>query len=87
MALECSIRLRIPIVNKQRMEIVFTALSPETRTLATRANTTLRKGNGLLILNVKAKDSVALRAVSNAYLRWINSLINVLNILEAQIAD
>jgi tRNA threonylcarbamoyladenosine modification (KEOPS) complex Pcc1 subunit len=87
MALKCSIRLKIPMVNKRLLEIIFRALDPETRTLATRANTTLRKGNGLLILDVNTKDPVALRAVSNAYLRWINSLMNVLDVLEAQIAE
>jgi tRNA threonylcarbamoyladenosine modification (KEOPS) complex Pcc1 subunit len=87
MALECNIRLKIPVVNKRRLEVVFNALDPETRTLATRSKTTLRKENGLLILDVKAKDSVALRAVSNAYLRWINSLMNVLEVLEAQKTD
>jgi tRNA threonylcarbamoyladenosine modification (KEOPS) complex Pcc1 subunit len=87
MALKRSIRLKIPMVNKRLLEIIFRALDLETRTLATRANTTLRKGNGLLILDVEAKDSVALRAVSNAYLRWINSLMNVLDVLEAHIAE
>jgi tRNA threonylcarbamoyladenosine modification (KEOPS) complex Pcc1 subunit len=33
-------------------------------------------------LKVEAKDTVALRATLNAFLRWINSVANVLEVLE-----
>jgi tRNA threonylcarbamoyladenosine modification (KEOPS) complex Pcc1 subunit len=35
-----------------------------------------------LVLNVEARDTVALRAALNAYLRWICSTISVLEALE-----
>jgi len=34
------------------------------------------------VLKVEARDTVALRAALNAYLRWINSMVNVLEVLE-----
>jgi tRNA threonylcarbamoyladenosine modification (KEOPS) complex Pcc1 subunit len=36
----------------------------------------------VLVLDVEAKDTVALRATLNAYLRWINSTANVLETIE-----
>jgi tRNA threonylcarbamoyladenosine modification (KEOPS) complex Pcc1 subunit len=37
-----------------------------------------------LILKIEAKDTVALRAALNAYLRWINSILNVFQTLERE---
>jgi tRNA threonylcarbamoyladenosine modification (KEOPS) complex Pcc1 subunit len=35
------------------------------------------------VLTVEASDTVALRAALNAYLRWINSTVTVLETLES----
>lgn len=75
------IRLKIP--SEQRLEIVFKALEPEVRKPQTmRFRVILQKENMFLILKIEAKDTVALRASVNAYLRWINSIVNVLEVLE-----
>jgi tRNA threonylcarbamoyladenosine modification (KEOPS) complex Pcc1 subunit len=37
-----------------------------------------------LVLRIEAKDTIALRATSNAYLRWISSIMNVLSALERE---
>ena len=42
------------------------------------------KKEEFLILKIEAKDTVALRAALNAYLRWINSIFNVLGIIETR---
>jgi tRNA threonylcarbamoyladenosine modification (KEOPS) complex Pcc1 subunit len=46
----------------------------------------LQKDGSFLVLKIKAKDTVALRAALNAYLRWMNSTISVLEVIEAQAA-
>jgi tRNA threonylcarbamoyladenosine modification (KEOPS) complex Pcc1 subunit len=77
------VRLKLP--SEKQLEIVFKALEPEVKKPATmRSRTTLKKDDELLVLNVEAKDTVALRAALNAYLRWINSILNVLEVLETR---
>jgi tRNA threonylcarbamoyladenosine modification (KEOPS) complex Pcc1 subunit len=75
------VRLKFP--SEKRLETVFKALKPEVDGPATmRSRAKLEKDGTFLVLNVEATDSVALRAALNAYLRWINSMMNVLEVLE-----
>lgn len=76
-------RLKFP--SKKQLEIVFKALEPEVKKPITmRSRTALEKDDALLVLNVEARDTVALRAALNAYLRWINSILSVLEVLETR---
>ncbi|MDI6847469.1 MAG: KEOPS complex subunit Pcc1 [Candidatus Bathyarchaeia archaeon] len=75
------VRLKFP--SEKYLEIVFKALEPEVRKPPTmRSQTILEKEGNFLVLRIEAKDTVALRATVNAYLRWINSMTKVLEILE-----
>jgi len=75
------VRLKFP--SEKHLEIVFKALEPEIKTPPTmRSQAFLEKENTFLILKIEAKDTVALRAAVNAYLRWINSMISVLEVVE-----
>lgn len=75
------VRFRFP--SEKHLEVVFRALEPEARKPPTkRSRATLEKENTFLVLKIEAKDTVALRAVANAYLRWINSMANVLEFLQ-----
>ena len=77
------VRLKFP--SEKQLDIVFKALEPEVKKPTTmRSRTTLKKDGALLVLNVEARDTVALRAALNAYLRWINSILSVLEVLEKQ---
>ena len=77
------VRLKFP--SERGLEIVFRALKPEVDKPATmRSRAKLEKENDFLVLKVEAGDTVALRAALNAYLRWINSALNVLEVLEKQ---
>jgi tRNA threonylcarbamoyladenosine modification (KEOPS) complex Pcc1 subunit len=68
---------------KKRWDTVLKALRPEVvKPVTLRSHVSLARENGRLALTVEAKDTVALRATLNAYLRWINSLVNVLDVLE-----
>ena len=77
------VRQKFP--SEKRLEIVFKALKPEVDKPATmRSRAKLEKDDNFLVLKVEARDAVALRAALNAYLRWINSMVNVLEVLEKQ---
>ncbi len=75
--------LRLKFPSERRLEIAFRALMPEVEKPATmRSKASLEKDGIFLVLKVEARDTVALRAALNAYLRWINSMTNVLEVLE-----
>jgi tRNA threonylcarbamoyladenosine modification (KEOPS) complex Pcc1 subunit len=75
------VRQKFP--SEKRLETVLKALKPEVDKPATmRSRAKLEKDDNFLVLKVEARDTVALRAALNAYLRWINSTLNVLEVLE-----
>jgi len=77
------VRLKFP--SEKRLEIVFRALEPEVDKPATmRSRARLERDNDFLVLKVEARDTVALRAALNAYLRWIKSALSVLEVLGRQ---
>jgi len=77
--------VRLKLTPDKKLTTVFRALEPETHlTLGVRSRASLKKERNLLILNIEAEDSVALRAALNAYLRWMNSVLNVFQALEAK---
>jgi len=77
------VRLKFP--SEKGLEVIFEALKPEVdKSVTMRSRARLEKDNNFLVLKVEAGDTVALRAALNAYLRWINSLMNVLEVLEKQ---
>jgi tRNA threonylcarbamoyladenosine modification (KEOPS) complex Pcc1 subunit len=77
------VRLKFP--SEKRLGIVFKALEPEVdKPVTMRSRAKLEKEDNFLVLKVEAGDTVALRAALNAYLRWINSMMNVLEVLEKQ---
>jgi tRNA threonylcarbamoyladenosine modification (KEOPS) complex Pcc1 subunit len=68
---------------KRHAEVVFKALQPDVRKPATlRSSSSLTREDEILVLRVSARDTAALRAALNAYLRWIGSLKSVLEVLE-----
>ncbi len=70
--------IRFKLQTEKQLDIVFAALEPEMKTTSARSKATLQKEGEFLVLKVEAKDTVALRSALNAYLRWANSVINVL---------
>ena len=75
--------VRLKFASQKQLSTLLEALTPEANAQVTRrANVKLEKDGLFLILNVEADDTVALRATLNAYLRWINSMINVMNVVE-----
>lgn len=74
-----SIRFRLHSL-KQR-DTLFAALLPEMKSASVRSRVALQKEGAFLVLKVEANDTVALRSALNAYLRWISSVVNVLEAL------
>ncbi len=70
-------------LHQKQVSSLLDALTPEANAQVNRrANIKLQKDGLFLELTVDADDTVALRATLNAYLRWINSTINVLDAVE-----
>ncbi|MCS7114357.1 MAG: KEOPS complex subunit Pcc1 [Nitrososphaerota archaeon] len=75
--------LRIRASSKRISEIVCQSLLVEVkRPATTRSKADLKIKGNLMVLTVDAKDTVALRAALNAYLRWISSCIKLLHTIE-----
>jgi tRNA threonylcarbamoyladenosine modification (KEOPS) complex Pcc1 subunit len=82
-ALRAQATVRLDFCSQKQLATIFNALLPEVqRPTVTRSRVALEKDGTSLVLKVEATDTVALRAALNAYLRWINSLKNVLTLLE-----
>ena len=81
MAAKATIRLKFSC--EKQLNAVFEALTPEvSKPLAGRATVALERQDKFLVLRVEAKDTVALRSTLNAYLRWVGSVVNVVEVLE-----
>jgi tRNA threonylcarbamoyladenosine modification (KEOPS) complex Pcc1 subunit len=75
--------VRFKLVSQKQLSTLLEALTPETNAQVTRRSKIKLEKDGLfLILTVVADDTVALRATLNAYLRWINSVVNVIQLVE-----
>ncbi len=75
--------VRVPFQSEKQLNALVDALTPEVlRQVGVRSKVMLTTNQQNLVLTVEAEDTVALRAALNAYLRWINSAINVLGSLE-----
>jgi len=75
------VRLKLP--SKKDLEIVYKALMPEAlKPATTRSKSDLKIEDAFLVLTVEAKDTVALRAALNAYLRLVSAVCDVLSVLE-----
>lgn len=83
MKARAAVRLKFP--SEKQLETILRSLEPEVKSpTSTRSQASLAKKGDCLILKIEAKDTVALRAALNAYLRWINSMLNVFQILERE---
>jgi tRNA threonylcarbamoyladenosine modification (KEOPS) complex Pcc1 subunit len=81
MKAKATIRLGFP--SEKQLKTVSSALLPElNKPVGTRARAKLEEEGVFLVLKVEAENTVALRSALNAYLRWINSVRNVMVILE-----
>lgn len=81
MKAKAAVRLRFD--SEKHLTTFLDALAPESNKPATsRAKVALARDGNILVLSVEAKDTVALRAALNAYLRWINSAMKVIEVVD-----
>ncbi len=77
--------VRLPFQSEKQLAAVFDALTPEVqRQIGTRSKVVMQTDGLTLILNFEAKDTVALRAAMNSNLRWVNSMLNVIQAITPQ---
>ncbi len=77
--------IRLKFSSQKQIDTLLAALAPEAKAPPThRSAVKLEKDGCYLTLAVDAEDTVALRATLNAYMRWINSTLNVINVVETQ---
>jgi tRNA threonylcarbamoyladenosine modification (KEOPS) complex Pcc1 subunit len=83
MAIGAEAKLRLKLGSERQLCTLLDALKPETQaTVTRRAKVQLARDGLFLLLTVQADDTVALRSTLNAYLRWINSTLNVIETVE-----
>ena len=81
MKAKATVRLRLS--SEKQLTTILDALAPEAnRPVKVRAKATLERDGVFAVLTVESKDTVALRAALNAYLRWIGSTVKVLEAVE-----
>ena len=75
--------IRLKFRSGKHLQTMKTSLLPEvTKPGFGRARVNLRNKGNFLVVEVEADDTVALRSTLNAYLRWINSMMNVVAVLD-----
>jgi tRNA threonylcarbamoyladenosine modification (KEOPS) complex Pcc1 subunit len=85
MSTKAKANVRLKFTSQKQLTTLLSALTPEANAQVTRrASVKLEKNGSFLVLTVEAEDTVALRATLNAYLRWINSTINVIDVVEQE---
>ena len=81
MRVHAVIRLNFP--SERHSKIVFCALEPETKTTITpRSRVQIQREKNSLRLSFEAKDTSALRAAINSYLRFVHLTKTVVDIIE-----
>lgn len=84
MATRAKAAIHLKFQSEKQLSTLLAALSPEAETTVTRRAVVRLSIEALsLVLIVEADDAVALRSTLNAYLRWINSVVNVMSLVEA----
>jgi tRNA threonylcarbamoyladenosine modification (KEOPS) complex Pcc1 subunit len=81
--MEAKATIRLKVSSARQLKAIVASLSPEVNKPGfDRARVTLGSDEGFLVIGVEADDTVALRSTLNAYLRWVNSMMNVVEVLE-----
>jgi tRNA threonylcarbamoyladenosine modification (KEOPS) complex Pcc1 subunit len=76
--------VRLSFQSEDRLGVVFKALKPEAeKPLTSRSRVEIRGEGKVLTLILEARDTSALRAVTNSYLRWIALVNDALSVMES----
>jgi tRNA threonylcarbamoyladenosine modification (KEOPS) complex Pcc1 subunit len=73
--------ISIKMLSTEHLLSLLKAIGPELKKSGNRSKVKLDREGSLLTLSVEAKDTIALRATLNTYLRWISSTIEALEVI------
>jgi len=83
--MRASATVNLKIASEKRIELILESLRPEVNDHhSARSSVDLEINGPFLVLKVEARDTTALRASLNTYLRWIDSTLRVLKLLETE---
>lgn len=83
MSIKASANICLSFATEKQLETLISALIPEVKVPPTRrANIIIQKQDFFLTLKVEACDTVALRATLNAYLRWIKTTLDIMDVVK-----
>ena len=81
--MKVQIVVNIEVPSKKELQVVMQALEPETKlTSSSRSKVSLSTEGNKLILYLEAKDSSAMRAAVNSYLRLIDVAMKLQQLTE-----
>lgn len=73
--------IRIKFSSSDIAKIILQALAPETETqIGKRAQAIIKRDEEDLLIELVAKDQIALRATINSFLRWIEGALSTVEI-------
>jgi tRNA threonylcarbamoyladenosine modification (KEOPS) complex Pcc1 subunit len=75
--------IRLRFATERNLDVVMTALSPETKSASSRSRVRIDSTDGVLTLKFRASDTSALRAVVNSYLHWVLLVSDTFSRLES----
>lgn len=74
--------VRLEFLSEKQLKVVLEALKPETETSTNRSKVHMKTNNQSLILEFNARDTSALRASMNSYLRLIGVAMNLQKLIK-----
>ena len=69
--------ISIPCLSDKDAKVIVEALFPELHQRIAKANIQLHFDNNTVFLKINTKDISTLRAAANSYIRWIETAVNV----------
>ena len=83
--MRASATVNLKITSEKHIELILKSLRPEVNDhRSARSRVDLERSEPFLVLKVEARDTTALRASLNTYLRWVDSTLRVLKLLETE---
>ncbi|PKK86545.1 MAG: hypothetical protein CVT48_00685 [Thermoplasmata archaeon HGW-Thermoplasmata-1] len=70
-------RFELEFCSFEEAKVIYETILPEVQQKIPRAKAAISLQNNLLILEISARDTPALRAASNSYLKWIKTARDV----------
>ena len=78
-----NLSISITVPDEKLAQILTNALLPETlSSIASRSRVKIKNTKKLMIIDIEAKDLVALRATFNSYLRWVALILDLHQVLK-----